>query len=226
MEFLDVLIGFGLNTVLASLVPTAIAGIVIKIQRSRRAYPRGTEGEKELARDCNVWLVGLNLLFLVWSYISGTAVDAFSVRVLAVALFVYVFYDRPKRLIALPESVLAVLKWIGETGDQWLERIPGYQGLKQLLLTPRWAKGASNYWFSGKEIPTMKKGQQLLLAQTQFTCHSCGSTRDYTHLGDAMQDGRGQVLYFCDKKQCRIEARNLYSKELMSWRRKSGVFVS
>jgi len=225
MEFLDALTGFGLNTVLVALIPTAIAGIVVKIQKGRRAYPKGVEGEKELIRDSNGWLVVLNILFLFWSLGSWPGSFPFVCRVGFAGFLVYIYYNRPLRLIAAPEIVIASLRWVNEIVDEALQRIPGYSGLKLRSQSPSGAMEADHLRFSGKEIAALKKEQQLLLTQTQFMCHSCGATKDFAHLGDVLRDGRNRLFYFCDRKPCRMEARDLHSKELISWRRKAGDFV-
>jgi hypothetical protein len=225
MEFLDALIGYGLNTVLVTLIPTAIAGTVVKIQKGRRAYPKGTEGEKELTRDSNAWLLVLNALFLLWSLGSWPGPLEFACRVGFVGFLVYIYYNRPLRLIAVPEVAIASLRWVNEIVDEGLQRIPGYSGLRQRSQSTRGAMEAGHLRFSGKEIPALKKEQQLLLTQTQFICHSCGATREFTDLGDVLRDGRNRLFYFCDRKPCRMEARDLHSKELISWRRKTGDFV-
>jgi len=220
---LDVLWGFGLNIVLAYLIPTAIVGSILKIQRKRRAYAAGTEGDAELARDCNRGLVGINALFLLWSWLSflpqPVATD-FILRATAAAFFVWFYWDRPRKVIAAPETILASLTWLAQTFDLILQLVPPYLKLRRALAS-KIPDELRHYSFSGREISRLSV-EQMLLSQTHFTCHSCGLKKENTHLGEILLDENNERLYFCDEMPCRLEARNLYAKKFVSWRKKRG----
>ncbi len=223
-EFFSVLWDFVLNLAIAYLIPTALTGTLVKVQKRRHVYPRGRIGQNELKRDCNLGLLGFNGLFLLWSLGNWPGVVIFALRLATVSFFVYFYHNRPLAVIAVPDTVITALEWMAVTMDGGLALIPKYNELKAHILAGRAAREIWHRGFSGGEISTVV-GQQLLLSQTQFKCHSCGLEKDNSHLGDILQDENKQLLFFCDDTRCRIESRDMYSKTELRWKRRVGGYL-
>jgi len=220
-------ISFVMDVLVASLFPAAMAGIVLKVQKKRRVYPTGAQGADELRRDGNRLIVFFNVVYIVWllsDWIS-TAIIPISIplivsllKICTVLFYTVYFFNHPLKVTAIPDIVIAASTWIGELVDAGLESSSGYRRWKDKVLAARVSKEDRMLAFSGPEIGVIKRGQQLILGQTQFKCHSCGLEKDNSHLADVLQDERGQLLYFCDDPLCRVKVRDIYSKLIAIWR--------
>jgi hypothetical protein len=222
-DLLSVLVDFTLNVVLVSLIPTGAVGCFLKSQKRRRTYPRGPEGDKELTRDCNVGLLGINGLFLLWLFVSSwpqLITNELVFRTAAVLFFSYFFYNRPKAVIGVPDTIIASVTWVGQVVDSYLRYIPAYSNFRRSLMNRSWRE-LRLHSFSGAEIGKLS-GRQMLLTKTTFTCHSCGLEKDNIHLGDVLLDENNEMIHFCDEAACRLEARNVYAKRYVSWIKRIG----
>lgn len=225
-EFLDILWGFALNVILAYLIPTGIVGCILKSQKRRRVY-RGPKGGKELTRDCNVLLLGINGLFLAWSLVSywpQLITKELIFRSLAASFFIYFFHNHPEKAIGVPDTIIASLTWMGQVIDGFLGYNSAYRNFRRNFrrsLINRSSKELRLHSFSGAEIGKLS-GRQTLLTKTTFTCHSCGLEKDNIHLGDVLLDENNETIHFCDEAACRLEARNVYAKRYVSWMKRIG----
>ena len=217
-EILRIILDFGVNVVLAYLIPSAILGLILKAQKKRRVYPHGPEGEQQLKRDANVGLVGINGIFMLWSFVNWPGSSTYLLRGAVVVFSLAFYFNHPLSIIAVPDSTTAILRWLSGMVGTLLESIPWYRDLKMRVFAGKMATQTTHHAFSGPEIESV--WQQLLLSQTRFTCHMCGLEKDNGHLGDVLLDENKQALYFCDETSCRIEARNLLAKMSTAWKRK------
>lgn len=221
-------ISFVLDVFIASLLPAAVAGIVLKVQKKRRAYPTGTLGAGELRHDGNMLLVFFNALYAIWlsgNWIPNATIPilipatlSLLLKIVTVVFYTAFFYNRPLKIIAIPDIVIAASTWIGEIIDAALEGSSRYRGWKNSILAARASKEDRMLGFSGPEMGVIKRGQQLILGRTEFKCSSCGLEKDNSHLADVLQDETGQLLYFCDDPLCRVKVRDIYSKMIAIWR--------
>jgi len=221
-EILNVIWDFALNVLLAYLVPTALLGIILKVQKRRRVYPTGAEGEKQLMSFCNRGLIGFNALFLVWSWTyhwpSINVDGGLITRSFAAPIFVLIYRNRPLSVIAVPEGIIAAVTWVSTVVDHLLEASSKYVKFKQNLATRLMGEPRLHY-FSGGEISRLSSAVQLPLTQTLFTCYSCGQKKEFNQLGEILEVD-GEKLYFCYSTPCMVEASNLYAKRLSDWRQK------
>lgn len=220
-EILNVIWDFALNVLLAYLIPTALLGIILKVQKRRRVYPTGAEGEKQLMSFCNRGLVGFNALFLVWSWTyrwPSIVIDGGLItRSFAAPIFVLLYRNRPLSVIAVPDGIITFVAWAGMVSDRLLEASSIYVKFKRNLATRVMGEPRLHY-FSGGEIKRLSS-VQLPLTQTLFTCYSCGQEKGLDQLRDILGVD-GEKLYFCYSASCRLEAGNLYAKRLSDWRQK------
>lgn len=218
-DFVGTIFGFVLNILLASLLPAALAGIILKVQRRRRSYARGKEGDEQFVRDSHLLVVFFNSLYIVWVLQEWLADKATSsLRIATTIFYTYYFYARPLYVTNIPDYILGGLTWIGEVADARLEKSSTYRNWKSSILASKLSRQERMLGFSGPEIPGLKQEEQLLLTQTRFICQSCGLEKDNSHLGDIFRDEKGQLLYFCDDVPCRVKARDIYSRSLNIWR--------
>jgi hypothetical protein len=220
-EILSVLTDYGLNVVIAYLVPTAVAGLILKGQKRRRVYARAAP--KELVRDSNLSLAGLNSLFLLWSILNWPGLSIIVLRIATVVFSLGFYFNRPLSVIALPDNLIAIAQWAWSMGDRVLQMLPMYRSLKVRFLATSSTTDTRHHAFSGREINKLADKGQLLLSQTHFICHSCGLEKDNSRLGDILRDENGERLPFCDETSCRMEARNLHTKMFIAWKRKRRV---
>lgn len=218
-------ISFVLDVLVASLLPAAVGGIILKVQKRRHVYPRGKEGNEELRRDSNRLVVFFNCIYVVTllqGWISAAIVSIppipSLVKVAVVLFYSAYFYNRPSKVIAIPDDVVAITTLIGESADATLEGSSKYRNWKSRILASTVSREERMLGFSGPEMGIIGRGQQLLLTQTQFKCNSCGLEKDNSHLADILQDEKGQLLYFCDDLSCRLKVRDIYSKLISVWR--------
>jgi hypothetical protein len=210
---LDLLVNFVLNIIVYGLVPTGVTGIFLKVQRKHHVYSRSPEGERELVRNSNVGLVGFQALFLLYSleYWPGPAV--FILRAATSIVIVILFYNQPRAVITVPEMIMALLLWVKELLENLLCFIPGYSSITRWILAVRASREVRYHRFSGPEISSLLTAQQLTLTQTSYVCKSCGTEKDYSQLGDIVLTENREILYFCDRIACRVQARDLYAKK-------------
>jgi len=221
-EIQAILLDFGLNGVLAYLIPTALTGLILKIQKRRRVYAKALDPGKELVRDSNLGLAGLNCLFLLWSILNWPGLQIVAFRAAVVIFSICFYFNRPLSVIAVPDALVAMAQWIASMGDSVLQLFPRYQHLKARYLAINSAKDTRHHAFAGTEIDKLADQQQLLLSETHFICHSCGLEKENTHLGDVLLGENRERLFFCDETPCRMEAINLHTKVFVAWRRKTG----
>lgn len=209
----DLLVNFVLNIVVYGLVPAGITGIFLKVQRKHHVYSRSPEGERQLVRNSNVGLVGFQALFLLYSLEYWPGLNVFILRAATSIVIVTLFYNQPRAVITVPDTILALFLWIKELVENLLCFIPGYSSITRWVLAVRAPREVRYHGFSGPEISSLVTTQQLTLTQTSYICKSCGTERDYSHLGDIVLTENKEVLYFCDRIACRIQAQDLYAKK-------------
>lgn len=218
-DFFGTLINFGVNVLLASLIPSAFAGLFLKALKKRRSYSTGIAGKVQFTRDSRILAVVFNGAFLAWLWAGQnwfTMPISEQIQSGLVIFYIAFFCLRPSAVTAIPDLLFDALTLVGQIVGSLMEGFGPYDSWKRKVTLARLTKEDHITGFSGPEISSLKYRQQLLVSQIKFTCYSCGLEKDKSNIGEILEDGNGHLLYYCDDAGCRKTARDLYSKLFLS----------